>query len=230
VFAVDIASGATTDMLMSGLCHPVLSPDGRFVAGIDQSTVDVGSGQGSTVVVELATGNRRQVAEFGGLACGFYSGRDDPAWSADSERLAVVTTDTLRIVGRDGSQPRDIVELELPAGTNPEQRTEVRPLWSPSGDWLAFVSAAGIELVRPDGSQRRLIAPDVTDAGHFAWTPDSTHLDYGIAVGQQHPDGVAMKSFDVVTGEIAPIELVAPYVDAFARQPVTAETPRFVLP
>jgi len=229
VFAVDIATGETSNMQMDSLCHAVVSPDGRFVAGIDRSNSDVLGGGQRAVVLDLATGDRTEVADFFGLTCGYYFGQDGPTWSADSERLAIVTTDSIKVVRRDGSEPADIVALDHLAGLSIDERTSVKPLWSPDGQWIAFIGPSGIEVVRPDGSQRHVVVADVFDAGQLAWTPDSTHLDYGIAAGEGHP-GVAMWSADVATGKTALISLVGPYVEGFARQPVTDSTPRFILP
>jgi Tol biopolymer transport system component len=185
--------------------------------------------------VDAATGVVVEVSVFGGDGCSFGIGNDTPSWSPDGSQLVVITPTSVRVVNRDGTSGTDIVNFDFehqdPQGL---ATRSVGPLWAPGGKWIAFHDPRGLEIVRPDGTDRRLlVAGDIGDGLYsdlYTWTPDSTHIDYRIYVGDSHPDGFSLWSVNVETAVSHAIEVAQPYVDAYARQPITADTPVVTLP
>jgi hypothetical protein len=142
---------------------------------------------------------------------------------------------SLRVAYRDGTSGKDIVNLDFRHYDQQGRALRsVKPLWAPGGKWIAFHDPQGLEIIRPDGTDRRLLGTgDLGDGLYYdlySWTPDSTRIDYRIGAGEEHPDGFVPWSVDVETGEAHAIAVAEPYVDAFARQPITADTPLVMLP
>ncbi|MDP9269362.1 MAG: hypothetical protein M3P14_00015 [Chloroflexota bacterium] len=113
--------------------------------------------------------DRRQLTTSGG-------GVDtSPSWAPDASRLAyrhatgtsggTQDTDTIRIIGADGSGMRDVAAGSFPA-------------WSPDGAWIAFRGVTGVDLalIRPDGTD--LTPLGVPNAECPVWSPDSLRILY----------------------------------------------------
>jgi Tol biopolymer transport system component len=98
-----------------------------------------------------------------------------PSWAPDASRLAYrhssgpgtgpQATDTIRIIGADGSGMRDLVPGSFPA-------------WSPDGTWIAFRGVTGVDLalIRPDGTG--LTPLGGPNAECPVWSPDSQRILY----------------------------------------------------
>jgi Tol biopolymer transport system component len=98
-----------------------------------------------------------------------------PTWAPDASRLAFrhstgtgggpQDTDTIRIVGANGSGVRDLVAGSFPA-------------WSPDGALIAFRGVTGIDLalIKPDGSD--LTSLHAPNAECPVWSPDGSRILY----------------------------------------------------
>ena len=121
IYTMDARDGSDVRRLTDDLANwaPQYSPDGRSIA--IQVNQDI-------VVVDLATGERRQLTE--GPANGM-----NPTWSPDGRYLAFVTTRNRRAeiftMQADGANPQVLVSM--PRGG------AIDPRWSPDGTRVAFV-------------------------------------------------------------------------------------------
>ena len=108
------------------IISPAWSPDGRSIAYVSFET------QKAVVwVQDLASGQRRQVANFRGS-------NSAPAWSPDGSQLALTLSrdggSQLYLLGRDGGTPRRITTSSA---------IDTEPAFSPDGRSIFFVSDRG---------------------------------------------------------------------------------------
>ncbi|MEK8032637.1 Tol-Pal system beta propeller repeat protein TolB [Ideonella sp. DXS29W] len=108
------------------IISPAWSPDGRELAYVSFETR-----KPVVWVQDMATGQRRQVANFKGS-------NSAPAWSPDGRQLAVTLSrdggSQLFLLGRDGSNPRRITQSHA---------IDTEPCFSPDGASIYFVSDRG---------------------------------------------------------------------------------------
>ena len=108
------------------IISPAWSPDGRELAYVSFETR-----KPVVWVQEVASGQRRQVANFKGS-------NSAPAWSPDGRELAVTLSreggSQLFLIGRDGSNPRRITQSAA---------IDTEPVFTPDGKSIYFVSDRG---------------------------------------------------------------------------------------
>lgn len=146
------------------------APDGGSIAFTRYFAAPEGgdhSGRGEVMLLDLASGEERQLTELGG-----YNG--GVSFSPDGRLIAFHrSTDggsELWIMNADGSEPRALTDTFI---------DEYSPEWSPSGRWIAFTAGVNNDslgtfdlwIMRPDGTQRTLLnrAPN-TEMNH-KWRP-----------------------------------------------------------
>lgn len=108
------------------IISPAWSPNGRELAYVSFET------QKAVVwVQEVASGQRRQIANFRGS-------NSAPAWSPDGANLAVTLSrdgiSQLYLIGRDGGTPRRVTQSNA---------IDTEPVFSPDGRFIYFVSDRG---------------------------------------------------------------------------------------
>ena len=146
-------------------------------------------------------------------------GYQEPTWSPDGTRLAVVNV---------GTSDHNIAIADLATGTTHAITTNSfqaggatfgSPVWAPDGSRLAFVTAvfdegsggaATVNVVNADGTGR-IELPEpmdgaLQDAREIAWSPDGTWLAFDgyIAAGSSshgalqivHPDGTGLRTIN----------------------------------
>jgi Tol biopolymer transport system component len=103
---------------------------------------------------------------------------EDPAWSVDGTRIAIVREGRIVVVDEDGRNQRDLGPGEDPA-------------WSPDGSWIAFRSGDDtdphIAITSAGGGMRF----DLADGMHPVWSPNGTQIAFmdGYAVKTYGPGG-----------------------------------------
>ena len=198
IYRVGVDGSGLTTLADDGRFHrsaPTWSPDGTWIAfhASPPSTEPVVRPLGSINVMrpdgmdETVVSGDTQV----------WSGNFGPAWSADSERLAYVTTGT----------PQGIEIASLgPSGWTTAPVAGVEGLgdqvmfqWAPVGDRLAYmqeviapdVSQYRLMLVEADGTLRPATAEPLSQG--FCWSPDGTRLAAITLTGE-------LVAYDVATG------------------------------
>jgi Tol biopolymer transport system component len=156
------------------------SPDGNKIAFLSATT---GSGEAATYVVDVATGELRQV-----LAPQFEPGR--PTWGPDSNIVALAAYKPYSNRFREGQSL--ILTVDVATGTtewhNPypwnsisNRKGDLGPVWSPDGRHMAYVVDGVLWVLpvdshgRPLGEQRQ-VTQENADA--VSWSGDSRTLLY----------------------------------------------------
>lgn len=141
------------------LMSPAWSPDGRRLA-----YVSFEGGRSMIYVQDVASGQRKKVAEFAGI-------NSAPDFSPDGQRLALT-------LSRDGNP--EIYVLELGSGrltrVTQHYAIDTEPVWAPDGRGLYFTSDRGgrpqIYRVRLDAAGRPLEVPQrITFEGIYNASP-----------------------------------------------------------
>ena len=176
IYVLELASGRErrATSLPGGQVAAAWSPDGSMLAFLDQT--------GATSVVELATGDVRQV-----IPSLFAPSR--PTWSADGKTIALAALRPYTTRFREGTSQILTVNLDTgdinyhePAPFNSiSTRGDDGPVWSPDGTQLAFVMDEALWIMPVDASGNptgpaQQINQEVTDAP--SWSGDSQRLLY----------------------------------------------------
>jgi Tol biopolymer transport system component len=170
---------------------PGWSPDGTKL--VYQERDGSGTELGALVVVDLATGDRTQVVDFGDASAGWWF--TSPRFSADGEHVlyhdkggAAITSDVYSVPVT-GGEPTLVVEnasYPVPVGDGSEIAYITPTSSDLGGDSIAITRADGTGTPRTlVEAQNLILRPSVS--------PDGTRLAY--------PDGGAMWVVDIATGE-----------------------------
>jgi TolB protein len=166
------------------IMSPAWSPDGARLAYVSFET-----GKPVVYVHELASGQRRAVANFRGS-------NSAPAWSPDGKLLAAALT-------LHGLQQIYVVDAQKPS--TPRRLTssgaiDTEPFWSPDARYIYFTSDRGggpqIYRMAPDGSgvQR------VTFGGDYAVSPRISPDGKTLAYVARRNGGFQVRTLDLATG------------------------------
>ena len=176
LYVLDLASGSETRVtsIVGAEVSSVWSPDGSQLAFQDQT--------GATFIVDLSTGNVRQI-----IASLFAPSK--PSWFKDGKTIAVAALKPYTRRFREGTSQILTVDVTSGALTYTEPapfqsistRGEDGPVYAPDGSAVAFVleSTLWIRPVDAHGvptGEARQINFEVTDAP--TWSGDSQHLLY----------------------------------------------------
>ncbi len=142
------------------------SPNGRWLA-LSVTSISTPNPYNGIHVVDIVAGVDRQLTRCIYPECGW----SDLDWSPDSARIAYVTNNRIKVIGRDGSGSRRV-------------RTGLRgtlssPSWSLDGERIAFANRPwphgpfSVYVVDSDGANRALLA---REAAAPAWSPDGTTI------------------------------------------------------
>lgn len=125
---------------IDGMTQLSWSPDGRFLAGSGY-----GHGYGQIVVIDIATGEMKTIAEG-----------TDPSWSPKGDWIAYALTVQCMVVHPDGTGARSVLEKERKW----MDRTLDAPIvWSPDAEKLL------LNQRQVDGTHTRVITVDLS-TGH----------------------------------------------------------------
>lgn len=179
------------------VCVPVVSPDGDWIAAVDDNSILVA---GTTDYVWS------EVAAYSGYSCGIWTGWDAPTWSSDSERIAYVSG----LDGRLGAPPNDdpaarvTISISNRDGSEPHVLTDqaaawALPRWSPDGEWICYRGNDGLHLVRPDGTDDQLVMEGPIDRGRVSWSADGSRIYFGVPVGDSYYGEITVWVYDLET-------------------------------
>jgi TolB protein len=173
------------------IISPAWSPDGRELA-----YVSFESQKAVVWVQDVATGQRRQIANFRGS-------NSAPAWSPDGRQLAVTLSrdggSQLYLIGRDGGAPRRLTQSSA---------IDTEAAWAPDGKSLVFVSdrGGGPQIYRVPASGGD--AQRITFAGAYnispALSPDGKTMAYISRLGS---GAFRLHTLDLSTGGGTPVAL-----------------------
>jgi TolB protein len=173
------------------IISPAWSPDGRELA-----YVSFESQKAVVWVQDVATGQRRQIANFRGS-------NSAPAWSPDGRQLAVTLSrdggSQLYLIGRDGGAPRRLTQSSA---------IDTEAAWAPGGKSLVFVSdrGGGPQIYRVPASGGD--AQRITFAGAYnispALSPDGKTMAYISRLGS---GAFRLHTLDLSTGGGTPVAL-----------------------
>ena len=178
------------------------SPDGSKLLCIS-AYEDPAREKRAVYILDLQTGNKRRVTDFGQNCYG--------SWSPDGSRLALsfgtAQASDLYIADVDGKHTRRIGD---------SQAINIKPAWSPDGKQLAFISitaqpdggmAAGAFSINADGTNRKRIAEGIT-AFEVAWSADGKFLLLESAEGVTLASADSSKTVGLAQGSVQPKDAV----------------------
>ena len=159
-----------------GIMKPMaVSPDGRYVSFVSLK-------KGNLAVRDLATGENRDITDDASWS-GPRQHAENSSWSPDGKQVACQWSgggelNGLRIVGLDGSQPRDLYNNNVkPAGLRVYGCYD----WSKDGKYILtlLTDDGGIGLVSvADGSLRTLKSLAVSAGLRMKFSPDGRYVAY----------------------------------------------------
>ena len=142
------------------------SPNGRWLA-LSVTSIGGPNPYNGIHIVDIVAGVDRQLTRCSPPECDWF----DLDWSPDSARIAYVTNNQIKIMGRDGSR-----SLLVPTGLRGALSS---PSWSLDGGRIAFANRpwphgpSSVYAVDSDGTNRTLLA---REAAAPAWSPDGTTI------------------------------------------------------
>jgi TolB protein len=150
----------------SGLdLYPRVSPNGEEIAC--HSNRDTGTDTTDLFVMPAAGGDPRQLTRGGGVV--------SHEWSPDGELLVYTVDDegpaTIRVVRRDGSGDRELVEGSWPS-------------WSPEGDRILYTVGEFLEepqslaIVAVEGGLPEPVSLGLDNASESAWSPSGDRIAF----------------------------------------------------
>jgi dipeptidyl aminopeptidase/acylaminoacyl peptidase len=168
------------------VAYPAWSPDGKSIAIARYDIRDTGDwGQSAIEVIDVASGERRVVAETADGLSAYYT----PRWSADGRSIAFtietypdeaelhIESSQIAVVAAAGGAPT-ILSAQHRAATQPEWSPSERIVYlaAPTAD--AFATGGHLESMLADGSDVRTdVAPDAAASpGEPTWLPDGSLL------------------------------------------------------
>jgi TolB protein len=169
--------------------EPIISP-AWSPAGNEMAYVSFESGKAVVWVQEVASGNRKPVANFRGS-------NSAPAWSPDGKQLAVTLSrdggSQLHLMGRDGSNPRRLTQ---------SASIDTEPVFSPDNRWIYFVSDRGgspqIYRIGVGGGN----AERVTFAGSYNISPSLSPDGRTLAFIARGNNGFRVSTQDLASGTV----------------------------
>ncbi len=142
------------------------SPNGRWLA-LSVTSISAPNPYNGIHVVDVVAGVDRQLTRCIPPECDWF----DLDWSPDSARIAYVTNNRIKVIGRDGSRSR-LVRTGL-------RGTLSSPSWSLDGERIAFANRpwphgpSSVYAVDSDGASRTVLA---REAAAPAWSPNGTTI------------------------------------------------------
>lgn len=124
-------------------------------------------GHGEVILLDLTSGEERQLTELGGYNGGL-------SYSPDGSFITFHRTadggSELWMMNADGSNPRALTDTPI---------DEYSPEWSPDGQWIAFTAGVGNDsmgtfdlwIMRPDGSHRQVLNKAFGTEMEQEWRP-----------------------------------------------------------
>jgi Tol biopolymer transport system component len=174
---------------------PAVSPDGRRVVVLGACRYDDRLG---VFIAQLDSTPSRRLTPRG------HNEYEDPAWSPDGARIAVVRNERVAVMDTSGKSVREIARGRYLS-------------WSPDGQWIAFVTSNdSIHVIHPGGAGHRVIFVN-QERGTYGvgfgsaregevwsspvWSPDGSAL----AFSRSYRNGTSIWRLDVATGALRAI-------------------------
>jgi Tol biopolymer transport system component len=172
--------GGEPNQVADGGGYPCWSPDGKWIAYLDELKKDDGNTEEAIFKVSREGGSRHKITS---LSNNVTAASID--WSPDGKMIAYFaknkdeTAGTIRIVSTDGKESKELC---------PVQRIAVHSdlTWSPDGQKIAFVSKGKIWIVSSIGGNPEEVKIDVdARASMLDWSPDGKKIVFSGGSGMK---------------------------------------------